>query len=101
MGIQHSVASLFSEATVDSYATNVQFAIDVERGRIDLYVRRYADKASMEAGKAPIQSIPYTIQGDAFNAHVAANQAAYQAVKRAVEEFLLTRPEFEGGEVVA
>lgn len=100
MAIQQTIESPYSTANVDSLAYNARFTLDVDRQVIGLFVNRYADRASHDAGKPPIESIPVLIEGAAFGEHVAANADAYAAVKAAVEAYLLTLPQFAGGTIV-
>ncbi len=100
MAIQHTTASPYGTSDVASYSFNSQFAIDLTRKRIYILVLRYENAAAAAAGKQPLESIPYTIQGAAFDSYVAANLGVYQSLASAIETYILTRPEYEGGSVV-
>lgn len=83
--------------TLDSYAFNAKLVFDIPTRAISLVSVRYADKASYEAGKPPIETITFNVTGDEFLAHVAANAEAYAMLKTAIEAYMLAQPQFAGG----
>jgi hypothetical protein len=100
MPIQKTTPDPYGTVDAASYGFNARFTLDLSAGIIGLTALRYRDKASHDAGKRPIDVLTYTISGEDFAAHLAANAAAYASLKAAVESYLLTRPEFAGGQVV-
>lgn len=86
--------------TLATYSSNVRFVLDTAKSTIALTTARYADKASYDAGLPPVDYYSFHIEGDAYNAHVAANIDAYNAIKAAIETFLISQPQFTGGTVV-